>query len=312
MTLPTFIIGGARRAGTTSLFYWLSQHPDIYLPQITDIDFFIEKRLFTTKWQDGEEDIKQWENTFSLKVYDQLLANASGFKAIGQKDADLLHWIPSHERLARYLPDCKFIFTLRNPIQRAWSQYWNEVGKGREILTFEEAFNIENKRIQHNAYARLHLSYVSHGFYDIYLESFLSYFPRSQIKIITLEDAKTNPEQTLKEVLEFLDVNPDFIIPNGAVAYNRNSTFLLRKWANNTVFKSLDQVYMRLVKRLTVFIKDPEQRRLMRGTFSHVFRHSSEDMTMTQETRTKLAEIYKPHIQNLEQLLGRELKEWYN
>jgi hypothetical protein len=312
MRLPNFIIGGGRRCGTTSLYYWIKKHPEIYFyPQI-DSDYFIEQEIIGTyEWQEGEVDAENWEKTHNLENYKKLFGEGKNFSIIGQKDANYLFWKPSHERLAKYLPNAHFIFTLRNPIDRAWSHYWHEVGKGRENLSFEEAIQLEEERARKSAYARLHLSYISRGFYDESLESFFRYIPKEQVLIVTLEETKLHPIETLKEIYKFIGVTPDLGLELAGERYNKNITMLKRSWAKLPMVSFLDDIYTKGVKIFSnLLMKDVEKKRRIRAKALRIFRRSAIREKMKRETRDKLIKIYTPHIKKLEKLLQREFSEW--
>jgi len=195
MPLPHFIIAGGRRCGTTSLYHWVKNHPEIHMYPETDTAYFIDNELVgRTEWLDGKVDPEAWNKTHSVEDY------ASKFKpphqdlVIGEKSADLLFWKQSHPRLAEYLPHCKFIIQLRNPISRAYSHYWNDFGKGRESLSFEEALSVEDDRSQGSDYARHHLSYKERGCYDESLKSFFQHLPRENVLVLIMEETLEDPK----------------------------------------------------------------------------------------------------------------------
>ena len=135
--MTTFLIAGERRCGTTTLHALLRRHPDIYLPEKADSSCFIEPELFARS-EDSQAEVSppDWDSARERETLDALLREGEGRTAIGMKSADLLFWKPAHERIASLIPEVKIVVTLRDPVARAWSQYWNEVGKGREQRSF--------------------------------------------------------------------------------------------------------------------------------------------------------------------------------
>ena len=125
MSLPTFVIIGERRCGSTFLYNCMRSHPEVYLYPEPDLDYFIAEELFERKWIEAKESELCWEENHSPHHYAAMFQEPEGVAAIGHKGADLLFWRPAHARVARFLPDAKFVITLREPVGRAWSHYWN-------------------------------------------------------------------------------------------------------------------------------------------------------------------------------------------
>lgn len=312
MTLPTFIIAGERRCGTTSLYRWMRVHPDVYLHPVTDMNYFISDELTNIRsWRDGEVDPAKWEQTHSVEDYRRLFAADGGQKQIGHKGADLLFWQPAHARLAAFLPDAKYIVALRNPVRRAWSHYWNEVGKGREKLSFKKAIAAENERSEKSAYARLHLSYVARGFYQRSLKAFFQHFDPSRVKVIILEQTWRRPAETLREIYKFIGVDESSGLELAGTSSNENWTTVPRSWAETAYVKPLAEFYDRAVEAVIVrTTKRAEKRRKLRKHMKTVFRKPASSIQMPEDVRAQLAELYAPHIEALESLLGREIPEW--
>lgn len=312
MPLPTFIIAGERRCGTTSLYRWISSHPDVHLHPRTDLNYFVEDEIVGAReWRDGEADAKGWERNHSVEQFSGMFSGTGGRSAIGHKGADLLFWTPAHARLARYVPEARFIITLRNPVDRAWSHYWNEVGKGRESLGFEEAVDAEKERLQKSAFARNHLSYLSRGFYEKSLEAFFKHISPSRVLIVALEQSRARPEQTLNEVYRFIGVDPGVGLELAGTQHNENWTMTTRPWAELPVLKSLQIMYLKLTERLIVRVtKDTDSRRKARRYTQVVFRKPAGGITMNTTIRSSLLKTYEPHVQALESMLGRQFPEW--
>lgn len=312
MPLPTFIIGGERRCGTTSLYYWIKDHPEVYLYPAPDMTYFIEEEITGTRtWRDGETDAARWERTHDIETYASLFRPAAQHRGIGQKDADLLYWQPAHPRLARFLPECKFIITLRDPVTRARSQYWNEVGKGRENLSFEEAIEAEEERCRTSAYARNHLAYLRRGYYEESLKSFFRYVPPNRVFITTQEECQLRPREVLREIFRFLGVSPDHQGEAAGKVYNPNRTMLRRRAASSGPLAAFANVYERLTEAVIVrMTEDAERRRAARRVLRAPFRTPAAGMSMKEETRRKLERVYAPHIEALEELLNRSFSAW--
>jgi len=311
MPLPTFIIGGVRRGGTTSLYYAIRQHPEIYLYPHSELNYFVEEELRGRHWHDKPADSDHWEKNHSLQEYEALFANGDQARAIGHKGADLLFWHPAHSRIARFVPDVRFIFTLRHPANRAWSHYWAERAKGREMLDFEEALAAEEKRAEKSDWARYHLSYKTRGYYDRSLQQFLKIFPREQILVITLEEKITRPRETLQQIYRFLGVDPELGLDLSGTRRQQGWATLPRSWTRKAGIHRLVAGYEDFTEELTKKIaRSKDSRRRMRNFLQRPFRESVRAVSMSETTRAELNALYKPHITALEDLLERSFAEW--
>lgn len=315
MPTPNFLIIGERRSGTTSMARWIECHPEIFLHPQMDIGYFIDKELVGSKdWKPGPANYEQWAKEHSKEEYLDYFQTANGQIAIGEKSADYLFWHQSHQRIKNYFSDIKLVITLRNPIDRAWSMYWNELGKGRETLSFEEAIAAEEKRIQESDYARDHLSYLTRGFYDQSISKLLESFPKSQIHVFILEQVRKNPKKYLSELYDFLGVNPQHGYENIKREYNASWTAIPKAfWKRNTTLASIEATYFKsieLVARKILFRKDLYKRRQFQMLMSKPFRYSKADFKISKELKNQLQDIYRPHIKNLENILDRDLSIW--
>lgn len=316
MRLPTFIIAGGRRCGTTSLYHWLKAHPEIWVHPETDTAYFIDDILVgRTQWLDGKIDFTQWEQNHSLEDYVQLFSGGTNHKAIGEKSADLLFWKEAHPRLANILQDVKIVIQLRNPIDRAWSHYWNEVGKNRENLPFEKAIEAEAQRSLKSDYARHHLSYVERGMYAPGLKSLLNHFDKDQLQVLILEEIVQDPILSLQEVCAFIGVDPQKVpdIPNQK--HNSNWTMVKRSWAMNEPFSTMEGLYSRGIRRLirNRWKDDPERREKRRAFLKNaeaLFKKPAQGLEIKDRTRKKLTDLYAESIAELESILNRNLNIW--
>jgi hypothetical protein len=131
---------------------------------------------------------------------------------------------------AKYLPETKFIFVLRNPVKRAESQYWNEVRKGREKRTFQEAVQAEEQKTL-TPWEKLHLQYVQRGCYAESLEHFFEYIPKDRVLVVILEHLFSDWENEMTKICSFLNIDfaqqPPYKRP---IPIKRKSLFLTQKF----------------------------------------------------------------------------------
>lgn len=211
--MPDFIIIGAQRSGTTSLHSYLSQHPQIIPPFEKEIHFFngglipdIDNYVRGKKWYSAH---------FPLRLC--LKPNKITFEA-----TPLYLFNPlSAKRIFDLVPNVKIIALLRNPTERAISQYFHKVKGGRENLCIQSAFEKEEERINplirnkdyKNDYF-IHFSYKQRGMYKLQIERYYRYFSKDQIYLLQSENFFTDPEGSLKRIFEFLKIESNVKIRN--------------------------------------------------------------------------------------------------
>jgi hypothetical protein len=195
--LPDFIIAGAPRSGTTWLYVLAQRHPQLATaePMVPEPKFFLDDKL----WQRGVD-------YYSTRWFDALRAG----RVLGEKSANYLESSVVAERMSRVLPRVKLIFLLRNPVDRAYSNYLWSQRNGLETETFERALALEGQRerglIPRLRYARPH-AYFSRGLYAKHLSRFLRRFPREQILVLRHEDLASRPENVAAAFHRFLGVD---------------------------------------------------------------------------------------------------------
>lgn len=210
--LPDFIIIGAQKAGTTSLFNYLSKHPDIIPPITKEVHYFdgglnpsIDNFAKGEKW---------YKSHFPLR---SKLKNKKTFEA-----SPLYLFNPlAPYRIKELLPDVKLIALLRNPVDRAISHYFHEKRNNYDPLGELDAMKEEENRMTNLAINKdfknrefIKYSYKSRGRYYEQLERYFSLFPKKNILVIESERFFSNPECVLKDILEFIGVDDKFKFVN--------------------------------------------------------------------------------------------------
>jgi Sulfotransferase domain len=196
MRLPDFVIGGAPRCGTTWLYHLLARHPGIYMaaPPRPEPKFFLVDETYAR----------------GLDWYSRTWFAAAPPAAIcGEKSTNYLESAAAARRMARHLPDVRMVFILREPVQRAWSNYlWSRMN-GMESETFERALELEAVREREVApqrrFSRPH-AYFSRGLYAELLQPWLELFPRDRILCLRCEDIAAGPHALAERLQRFLGV----------------------------------------------------------------------------------------------------------
>jgi len=196
--LPDFIIGGAPRSGTTWLYELLDRHPDVYMakPVKPEPKFFLVDHLY-------EKGLQFYSDTW--------FAQAAEWQLAGEKSTDYLESGAAAERIARDLPFVKLVFILRDPADRAYSNYlWTRMN-GIETEDFETALRLEAERErtlpEKWKFARP-FSYFSRGLYADLLAEYFARFRREQMLILRFEDIDQRPAVLADRLHRFLGVAP--------------------------------------------------------------------------------------------------------
>ncbi len=211
--LPEFLIIGAQKGGTTSLFSYLVQHPGIIPPEKKEMHYFENHKNLNRG--------KAWyQRHFPSDSFRKSLEKKIGYSPItGEATPCMEHpYVP--KLVHDLLPTVKLIAVFRNPVDRAFSQYHhNRKMPGREPLTFEDAiaqsadkisYELRNNKVKLYGQDR-HRNYITRGLYAEQLEFWYQYFPKDQLHIISSEEFFADPASEVKKVLKFLEM-PDFKI----------------------------------------------------------------------------------------------------
>lgn len=210
-TLPAFIIIGSQKSGTSSLYYYLSQHPHLMPSSKKEVHFF-----------DGGPH----PNVDNFKKGQAWYRSHFPLKQNGTNKQKTLEASPLYifnplapKRIAELIPTVKLIAVLRNPTERAISHYFHERRKGRETLTIMEALQAEEERLKsvidkqdYKNIIFINHSYKSRGLYHKQIKRYLNYFTMSNILVINSESLFANPDDTLRRVFQFAGVNTEFTV----------------------------------------------------------------------------------------------------
>ncbi len=216
MLMPNFLVIGAPKAGTTSLYKYLQQHPQIYMSPVKEPSFFA---------LEGEElDILPSGNhsVTNIDKYQSLFQGVAEEIAIGEASTTYLYSPKAPERIKYYLPNVKLIAILRNPVDRAFSNYKMILrNKPSSLKSFSQ--EIENEQpnlvIRRQEKKRPITPYIAGGFYYNLLKRYFDIFDSSQIKIYLYEDFTQNTIQVMQDIFKFLEINNTFL-PDVSQKYN--------------------------------------------------------------------------------------------
>lgn len=206
--LPNFLVIGVAKAGTTSLYHYLGQHPDIFMSPVKEPRFFAFEDHPPAFTGPGDERMRE-ETTTTVDGYSRLFDGVRGERATGEASVVYLPHPGTARAIAQRLPDVKVVALLRDPTERAYSAYLYLRRDGYEACeTFEEGLAAEPGRIADGWYYRWH--YRGQGFYHRNLAQYYETFASSQIHVCLHEDLDRDPHLVLADLFRFLDVDDGF------------------------------------------------------------------------------------------------------
>ncbi|MFN3939915.1 MAG: sulfotransferase family protein [Chitinophagales bacterium] len=223
--LPTFLVVGAVKAGTTALHAYLQQHPEIYMSPVKETNYFSDADMQFAHFNiDYRQDInhnlqKYLAGPMEKKIhiahirtweqYNQLFKNVQQQSAIGEVSNSYLYCPSTAKAIKAKLPDVKIVMILRNPVDRLYSQYLMnlKLGKitGKSLL--QEIEHDQNKKIK--GWGVSHL-YLEVGMYYGQVKKYMENFSADKMHIMWYDDYKNNPSEAMRSVFTFLGVDPEF------------------------------------------------------------------------------------------------------
>lgn len=292
---PNFIIIGAMKAATTSVYTYLKQHPDVFMPANKEPMFFNNFQRTTDFKVHG----RTTKNITTFEEYYALFEDATNEKAIGEASPSYIFNEDCPQLIHKHFPATKIIAVLRQPVARAYSNFLHTRRADREpISDFEIAFNKEEERKAAN-WSPLYY-YKSKGYYAKQLYRYYSLFPKENIKVLLFEDLVKNPIQTSQEIFDFLNVDSTFI-PNTSKKANVSGT--------------PQGIFGWLIMKLRYYNLIPNiqfSNYLPPFIIQFIFKLAYKKTTpLNQELAKRLTQkFYKEDILNLEKLIGKDLSHW--
>lgn len=294
---PNFIIIGPPKCASTSLNFYLGQHPEIFVAKIK------ETRFFSLHYDKG------------MDFYTPHFKDAGKAKAIGEATPSYSFLPFVADRIKQHLPNAKLILCFRNPLDRAFSSWLMQKGIGKELLPFREAIDINKKQMgyitlegaegaktwtqnigNYSADDTRLRTYLQAGMFAEILKIWYKRFNPGQVKVVFLDDLKNDFDGTLKSIFNFLGVDDSFIIPNKEIV-----NFHFDRKANKLSNKIFGIKGTRFLNDLTPkFIKN----KLKKAWKTKV------PPKLEMEDRLYLWDIYKEDIAELEKMLNRNLSDW--
>ena len=298
MTLPNFLILGAAKSGTTAIYTYIKQHPQIYMSPRKELRYFsnhieVPNNVPMDYVHRGVKTLEEYEHYFDAITSETIY---------GESSPMYLYYPGVAERIKETIPNAKLFAILRNPVDRAYSAYTHGLREWKEpAKSFEEALSLESEREQ-IGWGML-WQFTKVGFYYQQLKRYYDIFDPGQIMVVLYDDLRRSVDNLLKDIFTFLKVDPDF---NPDTSARPNVSGFPKSKLTHEMMRHL-------------FLTDNPIKRIGRKIFRDKFRRQTinnirelnlEKRKMSQETRKELNQVFYEEIQNLEKLIDRDLSHW--
>ena len=298
MTLPNFLVIGAAKAGTTSLYHYLGQHPEVFMSPVKEPHFFALGGTGANFRSPGAEAGINRKSFADPEGYEGLFAGARGEKAIGEASTSYLYSPEAPERIKRRVPEARLIAVLRDPAERAYSTFLALRLGGREPLRdFSRALEAEEGRIRDGWEHLWH--YKNLGFYHVQLSRYGKALEEGRLRVYLYEDLGADPRGVMRDAYRFLGVDASFE-PDTSQRHNMSGV------SNNGFLVSLVRKRHPVKTAIKPLVPATVRRRLVSGLQKRVLTRPP----FPPEVRRELVEAYREDVLRLEDLIGRDLSAW--
>ena len=300
MALPDFLVMGAPKAGSTALHTALAQHPGLYMSAVKEPKFFLSDGPPPARGGPGDAQTYR-EHVWRRADYEALFDPAPPGTLRGESTPLYLHDLDAHRRIRALVPDVKLIAVLRDPVERAHSNWTHLWSAGLEpIDDFAEACEQEPRRAAAGWASFWH--YVGLGKYGGQLEHLYSVFPREQVLILRYLSLVDDPAQTLDRICTFLGVEPGIIdsVPRQNVTAHPEATLRYRTLARTLRIAAATGKF--LPSRAATSVTDSLEHMLQRS--------APPRQPLTQDERELVLPKFEEDIRLLEQVTGDDFSFW--
>lgn len=292
---PNLFLAGAAKSGTSSLFAYLEQHPNVFMSPIKEPHYFCHDCLSDPLTGPGDEGFSH-NRVRDPDTYLHLFDGGKDALVRGEGSVYYLYFAPVPARLMAFNPEAKVVLVLRNPVDRAFSAYLHTVRDSRETLSFEEALANEAQR-RDRGYQPLWW-YRELGLYSAQVARYQQVLPPSQLKVFLFEDLSNMP-RVLTDTFKFLGL-PDAPGIDTSVRYNESgvpkSRGLYEFFAQPNALKEA--------------LKPLLPTRLRQRLGSRAKAMTLRKQTINPQTRAELTAYYRDDVLRLQDLLDRDLSSW--
>jgi len=283
---PNFFIVGAPKAGTTSIYEYLKNHPQIFMSPIKEPNYFAINILTQN------DPINPIRNK---KKYLELFKDVKNELVIGEAST---HYLSDHDApksIHDITPTARILISLRDPVEREFSHFLMHQGYGETIRNFHEQLKIEIENYQTST----EYFALKHGMYYENVKRYVDIFGNNQVKIIIFEEFIKNPKEGIEEILRFLDLDPKLAIFKNKI---HNPYKIVRGPIAHRVLES---------KKLSKLAKSFMSESIRVSIKEKFFLKRQKKPELESKDRTTLIKFYQEDVKKLESVIGRRL-QWRN
>ena len=295
MVMPNFLIVGFQKAGTTSVYRYLEQHPEVFVSPIKELNFFssiVEHPVIDPQLTGGMTDPDTYRAAF---------APGAGHKAIGEASTLYATDPAVPAEIVRLAPETRVIALVRDPAERAYSQYWMRVRDGREKRPFEVAIDDELRAVGDCPWLPRIGHYLASGFYAHHLTPYWDHFAPDRLACYLFEDLEADPAAVMHDIFRFLGVDEHFVADT-SVRHN----------AAGAPKSALMQPLMRKTK-LSQTVRRMLPKPVGDLALAKVEAWRSRNVSkpaLAPTVRRRLVNIFRSDVELLQGRLGRDLPHW--
>lgn len=298
--LPTFMIVGAVKSGTTALYHYLGQHPDVFMSERKETNFF-------GYWQDRSDYHEPFpqsglERITRLEQYRALFADAPAGAAVGEASPWYLFHPAAPERIAQLLPELKVVAILRDPAARAYAHFGHNVRDGKEthgIEDFERALDDEDERLAAGWHPMVY-AYRRMGCYHEQIGRYLDRFGNDRVRIHLFDDFQADAGAVVRDLYRFIGVDPAFT-PDLGVRYN--VTGLPKSRRLHRLIRGRNPLKRLLARALPTATRRRLKDRMLQSNLERL-------PPLPAAAEARLRAGYRDDILALQERIGRDLSGW--
>ncbi|MGB3768658.1 MAG: sulfotransferase [Phormidesmis sp.] len=303
MTLPNFLIFGVQKAGTTSVYNYLKQHPQVYTSPIKETEFLSRKSARKPELLNDEDRTGLTkggrQKIVTIERYEALFDAAGEAIALGEASPNYLF---AHEQavpnIQTYIPHAKLIAILRNPVERAYSDYLMSL---RQVVGNHKPLAAQVETSRQTSHTLLK------GLYYEGTKHFLDAFGPEQVKIFLFDDLRQSSAELMRELYEFIGVDSSFT----ASTQKKSQTAEVPKNSTiNRLLRTKNPIREGAAKVLRAVVSE-ENRQKLRSQLISANSRGKEYLPLTNDERRLLEDYYRQDILQLQELLGRDLSHWF-
>jgi hypothetical protein len=294
---PSFIVIGAGKCGTTSVYNYLDAHPNVFVSRVKETKFFavMGRNIEECKFTHGDHVFQNYINNRS--EYFELFEDAVKYTVSGEVSPQYLASPTAALHIKDELPDTKIIAILRDPVARAFSSYRFRYSNGWEESDFHSAF-MDDVKGNRNQWVGGRVYHI--GLYARHLKKYFDTFDRSNIHVCFYEDMVKSNQKFMNEIYEFLGVRS----LDTEFSEEKFNVTRPKYYPKNKYGSCLRRLALQFVNRL---LKAQERRPVIKCALKPFFTNSS---SLSPKLREQLVSYYLDDICELEQMLDMDLSKW--